>query len=100
MDTLVKTYLPLLHSDKNLKELFPANAFDTIYRRHKNLKELLSPLSFLTRKVLKAKASLLVIVVTSATIICFLKTCLLVQLLVRNTSLNVSYTVTPVMLYI
>ena len=37
MDTLVKKYLPLLHSDENLKELFPASAFNTIYRRNKNL---------------------------------------------------------------
>ena len=42
MDTLVKKYLPLLHSDENLKELFSASAFNTIYRRNKNIKELLS----------------------------------------------------------
>ena len=98
MDTLVKKYLPLLDSDENLKELFPASAFNTIYRH--NLKELLSPLLFPNRKSTKSKASLVVMVVTSATIIWFLKTCLLVQLLVRNTSLKVSYIVTPVMLYI
>ena len=100
MDTLVKKYLPLLHSDENLKELFPASAFNTIYRRNKNLKELLSPSLFPNRKSTKAIASLVVIVVTSATIMWFLKTCLLVQLLVRSTWLKVSYTVTPVMLYI
>ena len=30
MDTLVKKYLPLLHSDENLKELFPVSLFNTI----------------------------------------------------------------------
>ena len=28
MDTLVKKYLPLLHIDENLKEIFPASAFN------------------------------------------------------------------------
>ena len=54
MDTLVKKYLPLLHSDENLKELFPAGAFNTIYRRNKNLKELLSPSLFPNRKSTKS----------------------------------------------
>ena len=36
MDTLVKKYLPLLHSDGNLKELFPAIVFNTVYRSNKN----------------------------------------------------------------
>ena len=56
MDTLVKKYLPHLHSDENLKELFPASDFNTIYRRNKNLKELLSPSLYPNRKVLKAIA--------------------------------------------
>ena len=76
IDSLVKKYLPLLRSDENLKELFPASAFNTIYRCNKNY----SPDgSFLTGKVLKAIASLVVIVLTSATIIWFLKTYLLVK---------------------
>ena len=56
MDTLVKKYLPLLHSDKNLKELFPASAFNTIYRRNKNLKELLSPSLYPNRKSTKSNS--------------------------------------------
>ena len=56
MNTLVKKYLPLLHSDKNLKELFPASAFNTIYRRNKNLKELLSPSLFPNRKSTKSNS--------------------------------------------
>ena len=43
MVTLVKKYLALLRIDENLKKIFPASTFNTIYRRNKNLKELLSP---------------------------------------------------------
>ena len=50
MDTLVKKYLPLLHSDENLNELFSTSAFNAIYRRNENLKELLSPSLFPNRK--------------------------------------------------
>ena len=50
MDTLVKKYEPPLNSDENLKKLFLASAFNTIYRRNKNLKELLSPSLFPNRK--------------------------------------------------
>ena len=56
MDTLVKKYLPLLHSDKSLKELFPASAFNTIYRRNKNLKELLSQSLYPNRKSTKSNS--------------------------------------------
>ena len=56
MDILVKKYLPLLHSDKNLKERFPASAFNTIYRRNKNLEELLSSSLFPNRKSTKSNS--------------------------------------------
>ena len=56
MDTLVKKYLPLLHCDENLKELFLAITFNIIYRRHKNLKKLLSPLLFPNRKSIKSNS--------------------------------------------
>ena len=56
MDTRVKKYLPVLHSDKNLKERFPASAFNTIYRRNKNLKELLSPSLYPNRKSNKSNS--------------------------------------------
>ena len=79
MDTLVKKYLPILHSDENLKELFPASAFNTITDITKILKNYCLHRSFLTGKVLKAMASLVVIVVTTATITMVLETCLLVQ---------------------
>ena len=53
MDTLVKKYLPLLHSDENLKEPFLVTAFNTICKLNKNLKELLSPLLYHNRKSTK-----------------------------------------------
>ena len=56
MDTLVKKYLPFLHSDENLKELFLASAFNTIYRRNKSLQELLSPSFYPNRKSTKSNS--------------------------------------------
>ena len=56
MDALVKKNLPLLHSDKNLKEFFPTNGFNTIYKSKKNLKELLSPSVFPNRKSTKSNS--------------------------------------------
>ena len=90
MDTLVKKYLPLLHSDGNLKELFPAIVFNTVYRRNKNQQkqqDLLSLSLFPNRKnnnIISCKSNSIIslIVATSATIIWFFKTCLLVQLLI------------------
>ena len=37
MNTLIKKYLPLLHSDDNLKTLFPTETFNVVYRTNKNL---------------------------------------------------------------
>ena len=94
MDTLVKKYLPLLDSDENLKELFPASAFNTIHRPNKNLKELLSPSLFPYKKSTKSNS----IISCNSCDICnnymvfenmFTCTCLLV----RNTSLKMSYIV-------
>ena len=56
MDTLVKKYLLLLHSDENFRELFPASAFNTVYRHNKNLKVLLSPLLYPNRKITKSNS--------------------------------------------
>ena len=39
-------YFSLLHSDDNLKTLFPSETFNVVYRRNKNLKELLTPSLF------------------------------------------------------
>ena len=46
MNTLIKMYFPLLHSDDNLKTLFPTETFNVFYRRNKNLKEPLTPSLF------------------------------------------------------
>ena len=46
MNTLIKKYLPLLHSDENLKTLFRTETFNVVYRRNKNFKELLTPSFF------------------------------------------------------
>lgn len=42
MGVIVKGYLPFLHSDGNLNELFTAIAFNIAYKSDKNLKEWLS----------------------------------------------------------
>ena len=54
MHTFVKNYLPLLQNVENLKELFPASGFNTINRRNKSPKELLSPSLFLNGKSAKS----------------------------------------------
>ena len=46
MNTLIKKHLPLLHSDDNLKTLFPQEKFNVVYRKNKNLNELLTPSLF------------------------------------------------------
>ena len=56
VDTLVKKYLPDLHSDENFKELFPASPFNTTYRHNKNLKKLLSPSLYPNRKSTKSNS--------------------------------------------
>ena len=100
MDTLVKKYLPLLHSDEILKELFSASAFNTIYTRNKNLKELLSPSLFSNRKSTKSNS----IISCNSCDICnnFMVFENMFTCTVTGTKcwLKVKYTVTPVMLYI
>ena len=43
IDGIIRKHLSLLHSDDSLKQLFPANIFSTIFKRNKNLKEILAP---------------------------------------------------------
>ena len=43
IDGIIRKHLSLLHSDECLRQLFPANMFSNIFRRNKNLKELLVP---------------------------------------------------------
>ena len=41
IDGIIRKHLCLLHSDDSHKQLFPANIFSTIFKRNKNLKEIL-----------------------------------------------------------
>ena len=38
----IKKHIAILHSDDALKTLFPKDCFSTIYKRNKNLKELVA----------------------------------------------------------
>ena len=64
MKTLIKKYLPLLHSDKNLKTLFRTETFNFVYRRNKNFKELLTPSLF---PIPRRENTVVLLVVTRAT---------------------------------
>ena len=43
MRSLFKKHLPVLHSDSDLKNIFPENSISTVFKRNRNLKEILSP---------------------------------------------------------
>ena len=45
MRSLIKKYLhlPVLHSDSDFKNIFPENSICTVFKRNRNLKEILSP---------------------------------------------------------
>ena len=43
IDRIIKKHISILHSDDALKTLFPKDCFSTIYKRNKNLKELIAP---------------------------------------------------------
>ena len=46
INKIIQNYLSILHTDEDMKKLFPRNSLTTIYRREKNLKEILSPSLF------------------------------------------------------
>ena len=50
LNTLIKNRLPLLYSDPKMKIAFPEKSIKAIYKRGKNLKEMLSPSSFPSTK--------------------------------------------------
>ena len=79
IDSLVKKYLPILRMTKTLRNYSLLVLLTPYTDVTKILKNYSPDGSFLTGKVLKAIASLVVIVLTSATIIWFLKTYLLVK---------------------
>ena len=64
MRSLIKKHLPILHSDTNLKNIFPENSICTVFKRNKNLKETLSP-SFIPNIKMTKKLILLKIVVNA-----------------------------------
>ena len=51
MRSLIKKHLPVLHSDSDLKTIFPENSICTVFKRNRNLKEILSPSSYTRKKV-------------------------------------------------
>ena len=42
IDDIIKKDISILHSNDELKTLFPKDCFSTIYKRNKNLKELIA----------------------------------------------------------
>ena len=44
--SLINKYLPILHADLDLKEIFPRKSITTVYGRQKNFKEMLAPSSY------------------------------------------------------
>ena len=56
LNSVIKRNLPLLYSDSDMKETFPEGSVKVIYRRGKNLKELLSPSCFATKQKLTASS--------------------------------------------
>ena len=42
IDDIIKKGISILHSNDELKTLFPKDCFSTIYKRNKNLKELIA----------------------------------------------------------
>ena len=49
--TIFKKYLPVLHSNQEMLQIFPENTINVTYKRNKNLKELISP--YLFPKIIK-----------------------------------------------
>ena len=50
LNKLIRNRLPLLYSDPKMKIVFPEKSIKTIYKRGKNLKQILSPSSFPSTK--------------------------------------------------
>ena len=48
-DDIIKNPTSILHSDDELKTLFPKDCFSTIYKRNKNFKELIAPSIYLKK---------------------------------------------------
>ena len=46
INSLINKYLSIVHADLDLKEIFSRKSITTVYRRQKNLKEMLAPTSY------------------------------------------------------
>ena len=49
IDDVIKKHISILRSDDALKILFPKDYFITIYKKNKNLKELIVPYNYLKK---------------------------------------------------
>ena len=46
INSLINKYLPIVHADLDVKKIFPRKSITAVYRRRKNLKEMLAPTSY------------------------------------------------------
>ena len=53
--SLIKKHLLVLHSDSDLKDIFPENSICTVFKRNRNFKEILSP-SLHTKNIKEKKS--------------------------------------------
>ena len=58
INKIIQTNLFILHTDEDMKKLFPPNSLTTIYRREKNDRKILSP-SFFPPKFNKNESSII-----------------------------------------
>ena len=57
IDGIIKKHISILHNDDALKTVFPKGCFSTIYKRNKNLKELIAP-SVYPKKINTTRSSI------------------------------------------
>ena len=53
MRNLIKKHLPVFHSDSDHKNIFPENSICTVFKRKRNLKEILYPSLYTKSYVIK-----------------------------------------------
>ena len=76
---IIKKHISILHSDDALKTFFPTDFFSTIYKRNKNLKELIAPSVYPRKLNTRRRVLQVVILVIFARIRWFLLIPLFVQ---------------------
>ena len=79
INVIIKKHISILHSDDALKTFFPADFFSTIYKRNKNLKELIAPSVYPGKLNTRRRVLQVVILVIFARIRWFLLIPLFVQ---------------------